>query len=666
MHSRWNDSEAKKYLASPLEMRAYTSRLLGEEDSLVLHGGGNTSLKHTIKDLFSKDIEILYVKGSGHDLKTIQSNGFSPTRQDYLKQLSTLPSMTDSVMMRELKCSQIDPSAPAPSVEAILHAIIPFKYVDHTHADAVVAISNSPGGEAKLREVYGERVLILPYIMPGFILAKQVYEATLDLNWSKIDGMVLLHHGVFTFNDDAKKSYEMMINLVDKSEKYLMAKNVFTSKHQVSTSKQLTSATHLAFARSRKLVSALHGSPVLARLDQSSESVHYASLPNVSAIATRGPITPDHVIHTKRVPALFDASKDIGEIKVQLDQFAKDYRSYFDRNKSEGLICLDQAPRYAVWKNLGIASYASNAKRLQVINDIAAHTLQAVQWGEGLGGWEPLDEKNIFDLEYWELEQAKLKKSASAGDFDGKIALVTGAASGIGLAACQELLARGCAVVGLDIDTKVVGLFNSLAYLGIKTDVTDSKAIEAAVNACVLAFGGLDHIVSNAGNFPKSALIEDTAEEMWQRSMDLNLSSHFLLLKHAAKYLKEGVNSSIVFVGSKNVPAPGPKASSYSVAKAGMAQLARVAAFELGEFGVRVNMVHPNAVFDTGIWDEATLRSRADSYKLSVDEYKRNNVLKAEITSKHVAQTIVELLGPRFAKTTGAQIPIDGGDPRVI
>ena len=660
MRSRWDDSVAKNFHANPLEIRAYTSRLLGEEDSLVLHGGGNTSLKHPVKDLFGQEIEILYVKGSGHDLKTIQGNGFSPTRLDYLKKLSTLPTMTDSEMMKELKCSQVDPSAPAPSVEAILHAIIPFKYVDHTHTDAVVAISNSPDGEKKLREIYGSRVLILPYIMPGFILAKQVYEATLDIDWNKLEGIILLHHGVFTFHDDAKESYEKMIELVDLAEKYLENKKVISN---AEIAKPVGEAPFLALAKSRKIISSLYKAPLLAKLDQSPEAVGYSRLENIASIATRGPITPDHVIHTKRVPVILDENADL---QVQIDKFADEYQQYFERNKLEGLICLDKAPRYAIWKNVGVASYAGNAKRLQVIGDIVEHTLKAVQWGEGLGGWEPLDEKNIFDLEYWELEQAKLKKTASSGRFEGKIALVTGAASGIGKAVCQELLSHGCAVVGLDIDEKVATQFNSLAYLGLQVDVTDAKAIESAINTCVATFGGLDHLVSNAGNFPKSATIEDTELEMWERSLKLNLSSHFILLKHATKFLKLGLDSSVVFVGSKNVPAPGPKAASYSVAKAGMAQLARIAAFELGEFGVRVNMVHPNAVFDTGIWDEATLRSRASSYNLSVEEYKRNNVLKAEINSKNVAESITQLLGSSFSKTTGAQIPIDGGDPRVI
>jgi rhamnose utilization protein RhaD (predicted bifunctional aldolase and dehydrogenase)/NAD(P)-dependent dehydrogenase (short-subunit alcohol dehydrogenase family) len=659
MHNLWDDHEARQFADSDLAMRVYTSRLLGREPSLVLHGGGNTSVKSTRTNLFGEEEEILYVKGSGWDLKTIEEAGFAPTRLRILQRLGGLPAMTDTQMARELKASMVDPAAPAPSVEAILHALIPLKFVDHTHTDAVVAISNTPRGEELLGDLFGESVLVLPYVMPGFILAKQVHEATRDVDWSKLEGIVLLHHGLFTFADDARASYDAMIRLVTRAEDFLKRERAFD---RLAAGEYVPSTDdHLQLTRARRRASELHGHPMLAHWKLDERSVGYAQLENIPDIACRGPVTPDHTLQTKRTPAIFDQDCVEG-----VDRFGDDYLRYFARHDDGTLACLDPAPRFAVWVGKGCVAFGPDPKRTGIVSDIVDHTVKAVQWGEALGGWRALSEQEIFDIEYWELEQAKLKRAPARKLFAGRVALITGAASGIGKACAEAFLAQGAAVVALDIDDRVEELFARTGALGLVCDVTSEASLKAAVQACVRRFGGIDVVVSNAGNFPTSRAIEELDAETLDRSMRLNFGSHATLLRECIPFLKLGFEPSVILVASKNVPAPGPGAAAYSAAKAALTQMGRVAAMELGGHGIRVNMLHPNAVFDTGLWSGEVLEQRAGHYGLSVDEYRSKNLLGREITAAHVGELAVALAGPAFARTTGAQIPIDGGNERVI
>lgn len=659
MQSLWNEQEAAEFSDSDLSMRVYTSRLLGRESDLVLHGGGNTSVKVTESNLFGEQQDVLYVKGSGWDLKTIEAPGFAPTRLDYLKKLAELNSLTDTQMAKELKVSLLDPGAPAPSVEAILHAIIPYKFVDHTHTDAVVALSNTPKGEALLKDLYGDRVLILPYIMPGFILAKQVYGATQGIDWEKLDGIMLLHHGLFTFHDDGRVAYEKMIELVYQAEKLLSEMKAIESVNRGSY--EAITDDYQEVAALRRKVSEAAGIPMIGQWKTDELSVGFSQLANVGEIATRGPITPDHTLHTKRVPAVFSESVD-----ATVDSYVKAYREYFARHKKPELTCLDPAPRTVILPGKGVVAFGPSKKRAGVVSDIGDHTMKAIQWAEQFSAWEALPETDIFDLEYWELEQAKLKKASVKPVFEGRVVLVTGAASGIGLACVNTFLAQGACVVGLDINGEVENQINNVNYLGVVCDVTATAAVKTALEKGISAFGGLDIVVSNAGIFPASKKIEELSDEDLQKSLDLNFTSHLRLIREALPYLKLGIDPSVVLIASKNVPAPGPGAAAYSTAKAALAQLGRVAALELGENGIRVNTVHPNAVFDTGVWSDAVLEKRAEHYGLSVEDYKRSNVLKTEVTSVNVAELVAAMAGPVFAKTTGAQLPIDGGNERVI
>jgi len=378
------------------------------------------------------------------------------------------------------------------------------------------------------------------------------------------------------------------------------------------------------------------------------------------------------VIRTKPKPVVIHKN-----IEIDVKEYAATYKNYFDRYTNGKLKCLDLAPRWAVWQDHGVVAFGRSVNEALIISDIVDHTTLAIQRAEAMGGWRALNEKDLFDVEYWELEQAKLSKNPKPLSLQGKIALVTGAASGIGKACVERLLTNGANVVGLDIQDCVIEksslsviarneVTKQSSYLGIKCDITKESEIKNAIESTVRHFGGLDIVVSNAGIFPPSMDLESMDSTTWEKSLQLNLTSHQRLMKETIPYLTHGIDPTIIIIASKNVPAPGPGAGAYSVAKAGLTQLGRVAALELGAKGIRVNMIHPNQVFDTAIWTKEVLEKRARHYGLSVEEYKTNNILRTEITSYDVANLVCTMAGNAFVKTTGAQIAIDGGNDRVI
>ena len=658
MKSLWNPSEASAYNDDPLAMRVYTSRLLGTNPELVLHGGGNTSVKATTQDFFGNDVDVLYVKGSGWDLKTIEAPGFPAIRLAETRKLAELDSLSDTDMTRQLRALMLDPTAPSPSVEAILHAILPHKFVDHTHTDAIVTLTNNPRGDELIANVFAD-CLVLPYVMPGFILSKQVFEAISSVDLDDYKGIILQHHGVFTFSDDAKVAYENMIELVSRGEAYI-------AEHGTTSHPEAQRATALLdLARIRRAVSRTRGRAQLAVLDDSPDAQGFASLDNVADIASRGPITPDHVIRTKRTPVIINACPD-HEVS-EVEHFAEEYRNYFEAHRTPGLKILDPAPRVAIWRQHGSIAFGNNQKECAIVTDICRHTRWAIQTGESLGGWEALPEKDIFELEYWVLEQAKLGKSEGPGPaHQGKIAIVTGANSGIGLATCTALARDGATVVGLDINPDVAKRLGDLGMLGLSCDLTDEEATRQAIEKTVASYGGIDILVCNAGIFRAGESIEDMKSDTWDHTLAVNLTATQRLMSQVIPYLKLGISPSILLVGSRNYAAPGAGAAAYSVSKAGITQLARVAALELAPHGVRVNVVHPDAVFDTALWTDDALQTSAQRYNLSVDEYKTKNLLGREIQSTDVGALLSTMASDLFRATTGAQVPIDGGSDRVI
>ncbi|MDW8468860.1 MAG: bifunctional aldolase/short-chain dehydrogenase [Burkholderiales bacterium] len=656
MKSLWSDAEAAQF-RGPLGLRVYTSRLLGRDKSLVLHGGGNTSVKLVEKNLFGEDEQVLYVKGSGWDLETIEADGFVQVKLDYVRRLATLPRLSDPQMVDELATHTLRAGAPAPSVETLLHAILPARYVDHTHADAVLSISNSPDGEARLRELYGERAVVVPYIMAGFELASYCAREFPRQAGRHTIGIVLLGHGVISFGEEARESYERMIELVDMAETYLERRGAW---HIALPPQAPARFDRVEAAALRRDVSQAAGVPMVLRFNDSPRFLAFARHPEVARLARGGPATPDHVIRTKPVPML---GRDVAA-------FAAEYRAYFERNAAraaEPKTMLDPAPRMALDAAFGFVAIGRNAKEAAVVEELYAHTIEVILRAEALGGWRALDERHIFDIEYWDLEQAKLKKAGAPAVFGGEVALVTGAASGIGRACVEAFLRRGAAVVGLDLDPAIERQCSRPDYLGVACDLTDAGALEAALDVAVRRFGGLDMLVLNAGVFPAAQRIEEIAPEAWRRAMAVNVEASLRVMQACHALLRLAPRGGrIAVIGSKNVPAPGPGAGAYSASKAALNQLARVAALEWARDGIRVNTLHPNQVFDTGLWTDALIAARAEAYGMTVEQYRRNNLLRTEVRARDVAELAAELCGPLFAKTTGAQIPVDGGNERVV
>jgi rhamnose utilization protein RhaD (predicted bifunctional aldolase and dehydrogenase)/NAD(P)-dependent dehydrogenase (short-subunit alcohol dehydrogenase family) len=659
----WSDSEAASY-PGDLGLRVYTSRLLGRDKCLVLHGGGNTSVKVREPNLFGEEEEILYVKGSGWDLETIEGAGFAPVRLAPAVRLAELARLSDPQMVNELRTSMTLASAPTPSVEAILHAVLPFKYVDHTHADAVVTITNTADGEARVREIYGSSVVVIPYVMPGFDLARVCAERFPAEAGPETIGMVLLNHGIFSFGDTARESYERMIHLVKLAEEYLKRQGAWELGPFPETPETpKTPAGDLDFlgiARLRREISQAAGFPMLLAARSDPRNLAFARRPDAAAVSQQGPATPDHVIRTKRLPLL---GRDV-------EAYARDYKDYFAAQAPHAgtpKTILDPAPRVILDPEWGLLAAGRTAKDAAIAAEIYEHTMDVIERAERLGGYRALPASHLFDMEYWDLEQAKLAKAGKPPVFAGEVALITGAASGIGRACADAFLARGAAVVGLDIDPKIGTLFARPDFLGVRCDVTVEEEVQSAVAAAVQAFGGVDLLILNAGIFPPSRRIADLTLAEWDRVMRVNLDANLLFLRHCHPLLRLApAGGRVVVIGSKNVPAPGPGAAAYSASKAALQQLARVAALEWGAEGIRINTLHPNAVFDTGVWTEEVLASRAAAYGLTVAEYKTNNVLRVEVSSRDVAELAAEMCGPRFAKTTGAWLPVDGGNERVI
>ena len=391
MQNLWDDTKASG-CTSDLDLRVYTSNLLGSSEDLVLHGGGNTSVK-TIVD----DEEILFVKGSGWDLVDIKAEGFAPVKMSALLEMARLEKLSDQEMVNGQKSAMIDKTAPNPSVEAILHALIPYKIVDHTHADAIVTISNSKTGIDNIKKLF-PNFLIVPYVMPGFILAHTIYTMTKDLEWSSIDGIILHNHGIFTFDDDAKKSYDKMINAVTMAENFL-------EEHSLLNIKSSYKNTECDMSKITKVISELKGYDTSLNINQTPLALHYASQNNLNEMASRGVLTPEHIIRTKRVPLIMQDTN----LEDALTKYQEKYEEYFHKYANDEIM-LNPTPNYMIIKDIAVISFGKNKKEAAIVNDIVMHTMKAVLRADKLGGYQSISEKDSFEMEYWELEQAKLKK----------------------------------------------------------------------------------------------------------------------------------------------------------------------------------------------------------------------------------------------------------------
>lgn len=649
MQNRWNERDAAIH-TSDLELRAYSSRLIGMDTDLVLHGGGNTSVKSVHEDRFGVAHDVIWVKASGYDLSQMWTEGFTGVKLAPLLQLAQLDQLSDGDMVNEVNCARIDSNAANPSIEAIVHAVIPFKYVDHTHANAVLTISNS--APDLFGDIYGDDVLVLPYVKPGFDLALQFRDVVERGLLDKYDAIILQHHGVFTYADDARSAYERMIDIVSRAEQALADKVGTMAKPDVAA------LDPVAIARARQAVAEASGKAVLSL---PVGCVEPGQVQAMAEQAQHGTLTPEHVIHNKPFPAV------IGDAPAQaVATFANAYENYVNPKQNSHLTMLPAAPHWALFETGHVRSFGPNLKRATISRDVARATVDALQAAAKLGTWQGLSPDDLRDLEYWELEQAKLRSQKADADLAGKIAVVSGAAAGIGHACAHVLRERGAVVVGLDINSDILTSMNSADFLGIVVDLTDEAQVTAAMAQVVERFGGLDIVVSNAGVFETGHTVETMEDAVWNKTLAVNLTSHRVLIKHAIPYLRHGIDPAIVFIGSRNVAAPGAGASAYSVSKAGLTQLMRVLALELAGEGITVNAVHPDAVFDTDLWTPEALKRSADRYGLTIDQYKMRNLLGSEVTSRHVGLAVAAFVDGTLRRTTGAQMPVDGGNDRVI
>lgn len=648
MRNLWDDQAAAE-AGTGLPLRAYSSRLIGCDPDLVLHGGGNTSWKDTQTDRFGRSQRVIWVKASGFDLGRMGPEGFTALMLDNLLQLAELPTLSDADMVAEVKRARLNPDAAPASIEAIVHALFPAAFVDHSHADAVLTLSNA-GGRALLERVYGDRVLILPYVKPGFDLARQIRAALPDI--AGVQGLILEHHGVFTWGETARESYDRMIALCAVAEDWLAANLPPLDDPPAAETDALAVATlrgAVAQAAGRAVLSLPAG------------QVAPEEVADLAARALNGTLTPEHVIHNKPFPAVTGPDPVPG-----IAEFAAAYRAYVARSDNPSLVPLPAYPHWAITRAGMVRSFGPTLARARVSADVAAANLRALRRAGQIGDWRGLSEADLRALEYWELEQAKLRAQGVPPALSGKVAVVSGAAAGIGRACAEALRDRGAVVVGLDIEADLRTHMNRHGYDGILADMTDEDAVSAALDRVVGDYGGLDILVSNVGIFRTGASVEHLTDDVWDQTLAVNLTSHRKLLKRAVPYLRLGVDPGVVFIGSRNVAAPGAGAAAYSVSKAGLAQLMRVAALELAPEGITVNAVHPDAVFDTRLWTEEALETSARRYGLTVSEYRSRNLLRVEVRSKDVARAVVALVDGTFSRTTGAQLPVDGGNDRVI
>jgi rhamnulose-1-phosphate aldolase/alcohol dehydrogenase len=702
MESRWSDREALEYVerfaprwGEELALRVYTSRLIGRDPDLVMHGGGNTSLKGRVTTLVGDQVEALFVKGSGWDLDAIEPPGLPAVDLAHLRRLRALAELSDEEMVNQLRTHLFDAGAPNPSVETLLHAFLPHRFIDHTHADVALVLTNQPRAEAEalVLESFGPRWGVVPYIMPGFMLAKlaaEVFERD-----AEVEGLVLLNHGLFTFAADARTAYERMIAGVDRAERFVHTQARATTRVTVAGGFEAERAR----AAAARLAPVLRG--VLAEpsgngdrpwrrmvLEHRVSPALLADLARSDAgqLALAGPLTPDHVIRTKG-PALFLGADlpldDDAALRARVEAAVVDYRArydaYFEANHARArtpLTKLDSFPRVVLIPGIGILAAGRTKVDARIAADIAEHTVPAKALAGAIGRYTALSDADLFDMEYWSLEQAKLGKAKEAA-LAGQVALVTGAAGAIGVGICKTLIAAGAHVVVTDVDRErvetVVGELDpkrrGLAA-GVVMDVTDEGSVTRGLADACRLYGGLDILVLNAGVAYVSA-IETMDPAAFRRVVDVNLFGYFLVLREAARLLRrQGTGGNVIVNSSKNVFGPGAEFGAYSASKAGAHQLGKVAALELAAAGVRVNMINADAVFGdarhpSGLWQEVG-PSRAKSRGLDPaglqDYYRQRNLLKTTVTAEHVGNAVV-FFASNLTPTTGATLPVDGGVP---
>jgi rhamnose utilization protein RhaD (predicted bifunctional aldolase and dehydrogenase)/NAD(P)-dependent dehydrogenase (short-subunit alcohol dehydrogenase family) len=678
MQSAWTDRDADAAMAryasfgSDLALRVYTTRLLGQDPRLVLHGGGNTSVKTRLADLNGDAVDVLCVKGSGWDMGAIEPAGMPAVRLPPLLKLRGREKLSDEEMVRLQRANLIDPSAPNPSVEALLHAFIPHKFVDHTHSTAVLALTDQPDGEALCREVFGARVAYVPYIMPGFGLAKAAAEV-FDAD-PTVEGLILVKHGIFSFGADARQSYERMIALVTLAEErlaknrkpaFIGAKLPARPARLADVAPIVRGACSLPDTRSdgawKRFVLDFRGSDAVMNFVNGTEVARYGQA---------GVVTPDHNIRIKNKPLAVAAPEDgsLDAFKVSIRDavaaYGETYRSYFAGNNARvgGIkTMLDPSPRVVLVPGVGLFGLGRSKKGARVAADLAEAAIATITDAEAVGRFEPLPEADLFDVEYWSLEQAKLG-GAKELPLAGQIVAITGAAGSIGFATAKAFAAAGAEVALLDVDeaaaqTKAKAIGG--AALGLRCDVTDAASVREAFAQVASVFGGVDVAVSNAGAAWQGR-IGEVDEAVLRESFELNFYGHQRVAQAAVKIMRaQGTGGCLLFNVSKQAVNPGPDFGPYGLPKAATLFLVRQYALEYGGEGIRANAVNADRI-RSGLLTDEMIASRSKVRGVSEQDYMRGNLLGREVSAEDVAQAF--LAQALALKTTADVTTVDGGN----
>jgi rhamnose utilization protein RhaD (predicted bifunctional aldolase and dehydrogenase)/NAD(P)-dependent dehydrogenase (short-subunit alcohol dehydrogenase family) len=696
MQSQWSNTEAAKFVeryapqyGEDLALRTYTSRLLGAEPNLVLHGGGNASVKSFHTNILGERMEAIFVKASGFDMASIEPEGHPGLPLQYLRKLRTLDRLSDEDMMDELRTHLLDSRAATPSIESLAHAFLPEKFIDHTHADAILALTNQREGRKFVQEALGSEATILDYVTPGFELAKAAaaaYEANPGAK-----GMVWMKHGLVTWGATAQESYERTIELVSKAEAFLATHRRHPLVVPVLTSLE-TARERWAKAAPllRGLLAQPSGDPdrpyarVILQPLITREALDFVDSERGKQLALTPPLTSDHLIRIKPLPLWIDAPHfdHLAELREQIARALMDYTTnydaYVERHASRmpgGVRKFQTAPKVALLPGLGVVCAGTNVFDARIARDIAEHTLRVKAQIAAMGCYEGLPEEELFHMEYHIFQHAKLRQEELP--LARHVGLVTGAAGAIGSAIAEALLNQGCHVAVTDLPgenlERLAGELRSRfrdRVIGVPLDVTDGVSVAEGFKAVIQEWGGIDLVVVNAGAAMVSALSEMPLEA-FRRLEKINVEGSLLVLSEAARHFRfQATGGDIVLISTKNVFSPGARFGAYSATKAAAHQLARVASLELAEFGVRVNMVSPDAVFShgarkSGLWAEVgpdRMRARGLSEQGLEEYYQQRNLLKAKVTAQHVANAVL-FFATRQTPTTGATIPVDGGLP---
>jgi rhamnulose-1-phosphate aldolase/alcohol dehydrogenase len=679
MKSQWSDTEsdafvaryADKGVAPDLALRVYTTRLLGGDPKLVLHGGGNTSVKTRAKDILGDTVDVICIKGSGWDMGNIEPAGLPAVRLAPLRRLVALDQLSDEDMVNFQRINLLESSAPNPSVETLLHAFLPHKFVDHTHSTAVLALTDQPDGDSLARDVFGDDFAYVPYCIPGFALAKsvgQIYAAN-----PKVRGLILMRHGIFTFAEDARTAYELMIENVSRAEE----RNARGSKRLVAAK---LPATHASVA---EIAPILRGAVALSNDRRSGEAkrqilefrsnaaiLDYVNGADLGRYSQVGVATPDHTIRTKNWPLLVPAPEAgkldawAESVRAAVDAFVAHYHDYFARNnprvdnaKKE----LDPLPRVILVPGVGLFGVGASAKDAAIAADIAENTVEVVTDAERLSAYQSISEADMFDVEYWSLEQAKLGKAAEK-PLARQVAVVTGGGSGIGAATARAFAKQGAEVAVLDRDlaaAQAVAKKIGGTAMAVACDVTSAEDIRRAFDAVAARFGGVDIVVSNAGAAWQGR-IGEVDDETLRKSFELNFFAHQAVAQNGVRIMKaQETGGVLLFNTSKQAVNPGKDFGPYGLPKAATLFLTKQYALDHGKDGIRANAVNADRI-RSGLLTDEMVAARAKARGLSEQDYMGGNLLGREVTAEDVADAFVFLALAN--KTTAATITVDGGN----